>query len=574
MSNKNPRKRALIFLILLGVILLAGCTGGEECSIHVSQEEGVFIEGFSPSYKEVPVGDIVQVQMIVQNRGTMLAKDVTAELWAHGGFKEPKYNVKELPILRPPDLSTCTSGDRYTLEWSLEAGCDPTNTVLAAVVDYTYNSEGWAEIPLISSAELTKAGGTVNLQGTNKPSAGPIKVEIEAIQTQPIIISGATDTFDIRVLFKNVGNGQVGPQGDGEINNFTLTTHGPCRFINCTSSKLFGSKITQADLGDVQLRIKDQEGMKTTCLKYYGDANELIRDSCTIEVKSTYHYKEYASIDYKMGVYGAPDQMERCRNKPAGRAEVWECKWDKGHTRWYWSSGGKEAYDNRFSDSICSAGYVFDKCETGATNDRCNHNDDSDNVCYCKEAEHETWECEHDNIMGWYWINNEIGEERHQAGEDGPEFFDKDEALCSPGFEFGGCKDVYGEQWYVNGKCNATYSESMCYCVKEGEDLVAALPETTRWECNVGTPGKWERTQGSVWPAEIWDSFYYGDTSCSQEYYNLICYDDNPNAPGIQLVAKDMFPVDGASTGASCDATDADDNDNYCECIPKIPNYQ
>lgn len=341
----------MILPAMLLIVLVSGCMQeAEQCPVVVSQTEGIVISRFEPSYNLIPVGSEIMLQMDLQNRGNAIADNVVARIWAHGGFSMLKDDVEDesaatvdVPDLVEPDLTICASGDTYTVNWNLRANCDPTESTLAAVVDYDYSSEGWAKILLASHAESTRTRGIFPETGENHPSAGPVQVIIEPLQTEPVILSENADTFDVRIKFENVGDGQVGETGMGNIDYILMTVQGPCTFIdpegNPNDPNSLWPIVDVHKLGGIQLAAGTKNALKIVSLKYDGDVSDLIKDFCTINADIKYHYQEYVSTDFQMGITGTTDQVTRCRKLYGEKTIYWECLYNAGYEEndgWYW----------------------------------------------------------------------------------------------------------------------------------------------------------------------------------------------------------------------------------------------
>ena len=324
----NIKSKLAILGLLVIIISLAGCMGtAKTCPVVVSQTEGVKMQRIEPSYFTVPVGDKINVYMDVQNRGNAPATEVSATLWAYTGFGLTKGQTKtiESKLLEPPRLDICSEGDVETFTWELRAGCDPVETILAVSLDYNYTSYGFAKIPLASRAEYERTQGELSAKGENFPSAGPLKIEIESIQMEPVLLGKHTSNFSARILFNNVGSGLVGPKGVGEVGNVKVMLSGPCKFDDSRNYATNSGKPTGAvpiigsndkgmewPDGNVLLKSGKQEIMKIAYLKYDGDPSSFIEDICRVEVTATYRYNNVVSPSKRMGVYGSPSQISNC----------------------------------------------------------------------------------------------------------------------------------------------------------------------------------------------------------------------------------------------------------------------
>ncbi|HIK02009.1 TPA: hypothetical protein H1008_02740 [archaeon] len=303
-------KFTLVVLVILLAVSVSGCKGkAKECPVVVSQTDAIKILSFSPGYEDVPVGGSVRLSMDLQNGGNYEATDITADLWSHPGFglgDDATQQFKTVPTLYPPDLSICSEGDAYSVQWDMQAGCDPRESIVAASVSYMYKSEGWASILLMSQQEAERLGGQTGGTGENFPSAGPVQIEIESLRNQPLIISENARSFSIRLKIQNTGDGLAGYKGSGYMNETTLTLSGPCNFTEGNNKEL-----TYAD-AELQLRFGKQDLIKTLSLNYTGNMN-FVKDFCTISVVSNYGYRVTEQLKGKFGIYGSSDEITNCR---------------------------------------------------------------------------------------------------------------------------------------------------------------------------------------------------------------------------------------------------------------------
>ncbi len=323
-------------------VSFSGCTGARTCPLVVSQTDGIVIMRLEPSYDLIPVSDVVTLVGEFQNKGNAEAKNIKATLWSAPGFKiidndaikdgvtpagaEPD---KTQTTMAPPRLDICSAGDSQVVQWQLQAGCDPRETTLAISVDYDYTSDGWASIFLVSADEALKTGGKFSEKGQNFPSAGPVQVLIEPVQTEPIILSPTAHTFDVRVKVKNLADGIVGTEGSGDIDKVTLTVDGPCTFSQTLNKKgldpsdrTYKTMIFSGANGRSQLTLRssEQEALQVVKLelpdsKFAG----FVKDFCRVTANAEYHYRTVEDVKKRIGITGTPSQVAECRTQlPAG----------------------------------------------------------------------------------------------------------------------------------------------------------------------------------------------------------------------------------------------------------------
>jgi hypothetical protein len=315
-----------IITAILAVLLLAGCAG-TQCSIVVNQKDALIKSEFYTSYDTIPVGDIVSLRLTMQNMGTSKVTNLNATLWSLNGFSlidgSEKTQVANF-ALAPPDLTICSPGDVQVFNWNLRSGCDPMNAVLSAYVDYDYSSEGWAKMFMVHSDEATRTGGQFDEKGENHPSAGPLQIKIETVQTEPVIISKANKYFDARINFENTGHGLVGSRGTGDIGTITIRTEGPCLIQQDDKNQNSYGPLKIFKGKEVGLSSSKQEALKVVHLVYDSDReykeNEVtaeipnfIKDYCVLRVEANYHYHTFEEVSNKVGIYGSNEEVERCR---------------------------------------------------------------------------------------------------------------------------------------------------------------------------------------------------------------------------------------------------------------------
>lgn len=355
MARKNIIKKTILpFILFIGIFLItvsfSGClTPDTTCKLVVSQKDGIVITRLEPSYDKVPVGDIITLVADLQNKGNAPARNVNLTLWAYPGFKlldndpykdgitrkDPAEPDKTETTMNPPKLDICSEGDTQTVQWQLQAGCDPHETQLAIAADYDYASEGWASVFIVSSDEARKSGGKFTEKGQNQPSAGPIQVLIEPLQTEPVILSPTARSFDVRVKFKNLGNGVVGPDGGGDVRSAVARVDGPCSFseLNVGRDLTDDKKITWStkNKNAISLRTKDQDAIKIAKLQVPRDKFDgFVKDFCKVSVSADYHYRTVEDVKRKIGITATPSQVQECRSGASCTDSCRDSKFDYG----------------------------------------------------------------------------------------------------------------------------------------------------------------------------------------------------------------------------------------------------
>ncbi len=337
MNKRTFTKIAIPFLVLVGIFLttvsFSGCiSGAKECPIVVSQTDALVITRLEPSYDLIPVGDSVSLVAEIQNKGMAEAKNIKVTLWSAPGFKildadavkdgitpagsAASYQDKTKKTMAPPRLDICSAGDTQVVQWQLQARCDPRETPLAVAVEYDYTGEGWASIFLVNAKEAEKVGGKFSEKGENSPSAGPVQVKIEPLQTEPVILSDGAQSFDVRIKFKNTGDGVVGHDASGELDKVELNIEGPCRFSGLNAgldSKHRTVFWQQSWRTQITLRSAEQETFKVAKIDFAGnDFDTFVKDFCRINAHMEYEYRTVQDVTKTVGITGSASQVKNC----------------------------------------------------------------------------------------------------------------------------------------------------------------------------------------------------------------------------------------------------------------------
>jgi hypothetical protein len=223
-------KPLLLVLPLLAAILISGCTTG-----NTTTGTGVVVKEFAPEFTEIYAGEPVTFRLLMQNQGSVDAKNVHAELlgldedWCNptqecttssGGRQEKTPNEPECAYgssggfnLLAPDAQRGTSGASHICTWTYKAppiqkGFTITYTPTARTY-YSYSGGVTKLITFGSSSELRRiqdTGGKLPVE-TKSQTSGPITVDI---QTQGPIRFWSDEkkiTFPLEVTINNVGGG-------------------------------------------------------------------------------------------------------------------------------------------------------------------------------------------------------------------------------------------------------------------------------------------------------------------------------------------------------------------------------
>ncbi len=211
--------KGLVFLSVIAIILVAGCTGGTTTSsVQFSQTAGAVIDDFSFDQKEIFEGDITQLMLRIQNVG---AKNITdnSMVWIYGPVMSESgdgWKVSDTDKLKvtlettgflPPDVERRMSGslDIETLDLTapllgLAPGMSRDQKFFARIC-YPYSTTAFSSITGISKNELKISNPTPS-DAITRATAGPIQLKLISGDT---VIAGR----DLMIVFEvtNVGGG-------------------------------------------------------------------------------------------------------------------------------------------------------------------------------------------------------------------------------------------------------------------------------------------------------------------------------------------------------------------------------
>ncbi len=200
-------------LLLIVVILCAGCIGGEESGpveyrsdVHIERDAGVFISNFYAEKTELRSGGGTNLILEIENVGAAKAENLNIQLVNTGEFtvSEPVYQTS----LSPPEPGAGIPGDKDKVIWQINAPSVelPVKKNIKTRIGFDYQTEMIKEIPVVN-ADKERAGGIQ--AGIESISAAPVNVYI--LSEDPIILSEGktTGTAEFKLIIKNTGTGTV-----------------------------------------------------------------------------------------------------------------------------------------------------------------------------------------------------------------------------------------------------------------------------------------------------------------------------------------------------------------------------
>lgn len=287
----------VIPLILLSVVLVAGCTTGGESRPTVVVNNGIVINEFSvdPDVIDSSIGETATLFLEIENVGGTTAKNVKAILSGVSGLQVTNPE-KDVGTLSPPDITVQppTPGEFEVLQWTLNPVQLPEGIKhpyqVSVRVEYDYITTGVITIPLYMKEEYKRRmqrGEPVKTTLTVTNTNAPVKIDMTG--ETPFVARSTGDVGSYRLIFRNVGDGVPSTNGvDGLILGKVRIVGGNAEFEDCLG-ETSGTEIILDPTDPVkQIKLRRGESDKRLCnIKYTGSAQT---DTITIEFELTYRY--------------------------------------------------------------------------------------------------------------------------------------------------------------------------------------------------------------------------------------------------------------------------------------------
>jgi len=214
--------KAAPFLLLIPIILVAGCTGGGGSQGPTLSASGVVFKDFSPVTLEVYAGNNVNLYLQVQNNGYFDAEDVSIELYNCGRIRNDvggnpvcgeEYNLGDLTM---PDLDRGVAGETAEKEFVLstsnvEFKPGRSTHVFSARMEYTYRATASKDVVLTSFQNWREKAGNIEVGALAAESTPtPVTVMIKA-SDRPIILSDPSlpQNMSVTLTIANQGMGNI-----------------------------------------------------------------------------------------------------------------------------------------------------------------------------------------------------------------------------------------------------------------------------------------------------------------------------------------------------------------------------
>ncbi len=294
-------KKITLVLLVLGVMLVAGCTQGGTPTTTTGN--GLEITDFSSDQTEVYSDSNVRVTASIENQGETTVRQggglllIGADEWG----PTDKMLVRSFSkSLRPADPVRGIPADMQIETWTLKAPTLPRGQTkpftFTGRVYYDYNTTALGTIFIYPPSEATAArerGET--LESSNfVTTKGPVAMTVR-VAPDPPVIEMAGETFTIEVTFDNVGGGvsynygSVTGVADGnDVSRFSISE---------TNLNVLNLQITGLD-GSKNLKISSSECYQN--IQMVGGRTSII---CDVEVLNPPSVKTGYAVSFNAG-YG------------------------------------------------------------------------------------------------------------------------------------------------------------------------------------------------------------------------------------------------------------------------------
>ncbi|MFB6204855.1 MAG: hypothetical protein ABEJ75_04365 [Candidatus Nanohaloarchaea archaeon] len=210
----------LAFALVGLVLVVSGCTTTNQDSsqVTISQEKGVVIKSFSSPRPNVRPDQKTGLELIIQNKGGSVAKDIRAKLYniPKGGdawTTTDSWNILVDSKVEPANPSTGRRAREIPVQWQLTApemeAPVPTPYTFDLKVYYDYKTKGVTSIQAMSRDTFDNSDVSYS-QPTLTNTGGP--VQLSATTQSPLVFfeeDGSTKKEEFCVKATNVGGGTV-----------------------------------------------------------------------------------------------------------------------------------------------------------------------------------------------------------------------------------------------------------------------------------------------------------------------------------------------------------------------------
>jgi len=303
------RRKILVTLILVAVLLTAGCVGGGKKEEVTAKGPGVIITDFRTDFSEIEASEKMTLALDFENRGDFDAKGLNATLVRAGAFNVSDTSYIDLNILEQPIGDSFPSEEFY---WDITAPNVTQDRVdeVQARLAYNYTSEGFATIHFVPK-DLLREKGAEAFQISTSSTNSPIGIDITA--NQPVVIREGDITDDsyaekevrLSVFFNNDWEGRA-ESLNTPVNTWDCTKKLDCIDVvmitaaggSCDVHNGSGSGAGYETLSFTKNGVKmlqGEQGRFTKVFKF-NVTDPYSETSCQLRVKAGYRYRVDSSV--------------------------------------------------------------------------------------------------------------------------------------------------------------------------------------------------------------------------------------------------------------------------------------
>lgn len=320
-------KNKVLLILLLAVVATSACIGGRQATQLPTQ--GLAINSFSISDSQVQSGEIVLIDMEVENVGGTTASNVQADLFeVEGQWRDTFGNLIEntmtrnIGTLKPPLPVRDIPGDFKLVSWQMQTPEIPQgitrDITIEGRVTYDYNTSGHMIIEAVSEDEFRRRqilGQESGMPADIVNSEGPIHMEIPERYRSPVVVFSSNDEDDFekrsfRFEFVNVGNGfPITPESDGSIIGAggkltgTIDLLGPGVEFEACLGQEGGTHIDLED-SEIVVRLRDNQRAPIACDVRIDKDIWGNRPTDTIQFVFNIFYRYYVPAKATISVFG------------------------------------------------------------------------------------------------------------------------------------------------------------------------------------------------------------------------------------------------------------------------------
>ena len=212
-----------ILMLLVAVLLVSGCVMPFSPSVP-GVAEGVRVVAFEPDFPSIYKGEAVDLRLKLKNAGSFEAGNIDLDL---SGLEEwevtgPSGSCKRFNLI-PASAEYGTEGEEIACSWNVASPEVPPRLDVtystAATVYYDYVSKSVIRLVSLSRSELKRLQETGKSPTYVSTYSGRSPVTLQLSATSPVILSGDSFEFPLKIRVLNQGGGGLCKREKGADGN-------------------------------------------------------------------------------------------------------------------------------------------------------------------------------------------------------------------------------------------------------------------------------------------------------------------------------------------------------------------